>query len=70
LTQRTGKVNGWVELMKWLIGRSHYRLTTTANVLIEKMLCPEGTRDTERFKRLIAKGEEIKTKLNKLLGIT
>ncbi len=70
LTQGTGKVNGWVELIKWLIGRSHYRLTTTANVIIEKMLCPEGTRDTETFKRLIAKGEEIKTKLNKLLGIT
>ncbi|CAG2113554.1 unnamed protein product, partial [Medioppia subpectinata] len=68
LTERTGRVNGWSELSKWFVGQSRYRISTSINVILYNFLNPRKNRDSNKFQKLVAKGDELRREINKLLG--
>ena len=68
LTERTGTVNGWTELLKWFFGRSKFRFTTTLNVILYNILNPDKSRKTEDFQRIVTKGEQLRDQINEMLG--
>ena len=68
LTERTGKVNGWLELCKWLTGKSNFRLSTVLNVILHNYLDPDRNRSQVKFQKIIEKGELLKEQLTQLLG--
>lgn len=69
LTERTGRVNGWLELCKWFVGRSHFRFSTTINVILYNFLNPDKSRKTDDFQKIVTKGEELRNEINDLLGM-
>lgn len=68
LTERKGHLNGWKELSKAMIGKSHFRKITCLNVILENMLYKEDTRDHQTFRNFIEKGKVLREQLEHLLG--
>ncbi|KAF7493599.1 Fatty-acid amide hydrolase 2 [Sarcoptes scabiei] len=68
LTERKYKLNGYVELLKSILGLSHFRKISCLNVIGESLIYSQERRKSPQFRSLINDGIKLREQLCSLLG--
>ncbi|KPM08751.1 fatty-acid amide hydrolase-like protein [Sarcoptes scabiei] len=67
LTERKYKLNGYVELLKSILGLSHFRKISCLNVIGESLIYSQERRKSPQFRSLINDGIKLREQLCSLL---